>query len=360
MAKKILIVDYEEIGLAELTGFFREREYSLLFARDGAQAVEFYRTEKPDLVLTSALLPKINGFDLSKMISNGHLGAAKPVIIYSNIYKAVKYRREAIEVSGAAEFLEKPLDRDHLLQLTDKLIASSGLADASHPHPGKSVQTGSGVLESGDFNRGTAIFPIDTKTTETNAMQPTDILDMEFLDGEKKPIQGQVPPPQDEILELVQDETEIRQEPLEKTEEVTLPDQESLSAVDEILGLALEESKLRADSSFGTQEPSSILEIPLELEKDAQLEENLTPTLEEETVAAAEEGPVAVVEEEAVTVVEEEAVAATEEIRPAWNPVTLSATPQKKSGPVRVIAGWILLVLTLLTLIYYLIQKNPI
>jgi CheY-like chemotaxis protein len=333
MARKILIVDYEEIGLAELTGFFREGNYSLLVARDGPQAVELYQTEKPDLVLTSALLPKINGFDLSKMISSGRLGAARPVVIYSNIYKAIKYRREATEVSGAAEFLEKPLDRNHLLQLTEKLIASSELADSSHSRIGKSVQTGSDVFKPGGFTMGTEVYPIDKKTTETTAMQPTDILDMGFLDGEKIPLPGQVSPPQDEILELVQEETDTWREPLEKTGEVALPDQESLSAVNEILGHALEESKLRADSSFGTQEPSPSMEIPLE--KGAHLEKNLTAAIGEEPAAAVEE------------------------VRPAWNPVTLSATPPRKSGPVWVIGRWILLVLTFLFLIYYLTQKNP-
>jgi hypothetical protein len=50
-------------------------------------------------VLTAALLPKLNGFELCKKITSGQLGDVRPVVMYSAIYKAEKYRKEAILVA---------------------------------------------------------------------------------------------------------------------------------------------------------------------------------------------------------------------------------------------------------------------
>ena len=42
-------------------------------AVDGQQALSVFETAKPDLVLTEALLPKLNGFELCKKITKGEL-----------------------------------------------------------------------------------------------------------------------------------------------------------------------------------------------------------------------------------------------------------------------------------------------
>jgi hypothetical protein len=46
------------------------------------------------------------------------------VVIYSGIYKAEKYRKEAIEGCGASEFLEKPFSKSQLLRLIRQLTPS--------------------------------------------------------------------------------------------------------------------------------------------------------------------------------------------------------------------------------------------
>jgi hypothetical protein len=68
------------------------------------------------LVLTEALLPKINGFELCKKITNGELRNVRPVIMYSAIYKGEKYQKEAVSGCGAAEFLDKPIPKWQLLK----------------------------------------------------------------------------------------------------------------------------------------------------------------------------------------------------------------------------------------------------
>jgi DNA-binding response OmpR family regulator len=133
MPKTILAVDYDHKTLEEIQSFFEGQNVYFLVAHDGSQALEVYKSQKPDLVLTSALLPKLNGFELCKKITGGELGEVRPVIMFSGIYKAEKYRREAIVGCGAVDFLEKPLVQAHVLKVIRNLF--TGIPSVQTPPP---------------------------------------------------------------------------------------------------------------------------------------------------------------------------------------------------------------------------------
>ncbi|MFN8007183.1 MAG: response regulator [Terriglobia bacterium] len=117
MSKKILVVDYERNSIDYIQETLRGEGYSLLTAYDGQQALQSYQSQVPDLVLTAALLPKLNGFELCKKITSGQVGEVRPVVMYSAIYKAEKYRKEAIFGCGAIDFLEKPIPKWQLMKV---------------------------------------------------------------------------------------------------------------------------------------------------------------------------------------------------------------------------------------------------
>jgi len=117
MSKKILVVDYERNSIEDIQEILKGEDFSLLTASDGQQALQTYEKNVPDLVLTAALLPKLNGFELCKKITSGQLGEVRPVVMYSAIYKAEKYRKEAIFGCGAIDFLEKPIPKWQLMKV---------------------------------------------------------------------------------------------------------------------------------------------------------------------------------------------------------------------------------------------------
>jgi DNA-binding response OmpR family regulator len=123
MEKTILVVDFDHKSLEDIQRFFQDDKITLLTASDGARALEVFRAENPDLVLTAALLPKLNGFELCKKITGGEAGEVRPVIMFSEIYRAEKYRKEAIIGCGAVDFLEKPLIKSQLLKAIENLFS---------------------------------------------------------------------------------------------------------------------------------------------------------------------------------------------------------------------------------------------
>jgi DNA-binding response OmpR family regulator len=112
--KKILIVDFDIKSLESLAELFENHNIHIVKARDGATAYEKFQSEKPDLVILEAMLPKLHGFDLTQKIVKESKGSV-PVIIVTGVYKGHQYRNEAMRNFGASGYFEKPLDTKKLL-----------------------------------------------------------------------------------------------------------------------------------------------------------------------------------------------------------------------------------------------------
>ncbi len=119
--KKILIVDYDNASLELLSGIFEAYRFQIVRAADGQAAYEKFKEEKPDLVILEAILPKIHGFDLTKRISEETHGRV-PDIIVTGLYRGPQYRMEALSTFGAADYLEKPVDKEKLLRSVMNLL----------------------------------------------------------------------------------------------------------------------------------------------------------------------------------------------------------------------------------------------
>jgi CheY-like chemotaxis protein len=132
MKKTILVVDFERESIEEIRKILQSEDFRLLTASDGNEALSVFESAVPDLVLSAALLPKLNGFELSKKVTSGELGESRPVILYSAIYKAEKYRKEAMTDCGALEFLEKPIPKWRLLKVIKSVFSEIPIGSATN------------------------------------------------------------------------------------------------------------------------------------------------------------------------------------------------------------------------------------
>ncbi len=64
MTSRILVVD-DDTALAEMIGIvLRTEGFETVFCADGAQAVDAWRTERPDLILLDLMLPGVDGIEI--------------------------------------------------------------------------------------------------------------------------------------------------------------------------------------------------------------------------------------------------------------------------------------------------------
>lgn len=110
---KILVADDDPAVLHLLWSVLSMAGYEVVLVEDGKSAVEITRSEKPDLVLTDGLLPKLHGFLVCKTIKS--FPNPPKVLVLTGVYTRLTYGWEVKSEYGADDFLTKPFDIEELL-----------------------------------------------------------------------------------------------------------------------------------------------------------------------------------------------------------------------------------------------------
>ncbi|MCU0706779.1 MAG: response regulator [Pirellula sp.] len=117
MSQKLLIVDDALIIRLRIREIAVECGWEVVGeAANGEQAVEIYRTLKPDLVTMDIVMPTMDGIDALRAIRESDPGAR--VCMVSAINQREKLS-ECIQL-GAIDFIVKPFDRTRLIHLFEK------------------------------------------------------------------------------------------------------------------------------------------------------------------------------------------------------------------------------------------------
>lgn len=114
----LIVDDDEEIRLiAEYS--LQQLGYRTLSAANAEEALNIIDKSRPDIVLTDALMPKVDGRQLCRLIKMND--PSTKVIVMSSLYTSSRYRSEALHTYHADEYLTKPINFDKLRQVLDKL-----------------------------------------------------------------------------------------------------------------------------------------------------------------------------------------------------------------------------------------------
>lgn len=125
--KKILVVEDDKVIRAVITEGLQDLPFQLVFGLTGLDGLKLFESERPDLVLSDVLLPKMTGFELCQAIRKHPGGQKIPIILMSAVYKTSQVQNEARQKYGANEFLTKPLN---LGLLRDRLLFFAGETDS--------------------------------------------------------------------------------------------------------------------------------------------------------------------------------------------------------------------------------------
>jgi CheY-like chemotaxis protein len=85
--------------------------YGVVVATDGAAGLEAARRHRPDLVLSDALMPNMDGREMCRRLKADPETASIPVIVMTSLFTSVKYRTEAHKTFKVDGYLSKPLSR---------------------------------------------------------------------------------------------------------------------------------------------------------------------------------------------------------------------------------------------------------
>lgn len=108
--EKILIVEDDD-GISDFVKLELEHEgFQTLIARDGREALDFFETFSPDLILLDVMLPKLSGLEVLRRIRKS---SQVPVIMVTA--RGETYDRVNGLDAGADDYLPKPFEIEELL-----------------------------------------------------------------------------------------------------------------------------------------------------------------------------------------------------------------------------------------------------
>lgn len=115
MTRTILIADDEEFIVDLLATLLEDEQYRVLRAYDGEEALHAVQRERPHLIITDVMMPKLTGTDLARRVRAGEVAEpTTPIILMS----AVRQPPAIPET----HYLAKPFDIDQVLQLVAQLL----------------------------------------------------------------------------------------------------------------------------------------------------------------------------------------------------------------------------------------------
>jgi DNA-binding response OmpR family regulator len=108
----VLAADDDEDILA-LVAFRLERSgYTVVQARDGQRALELALSEKPDLAVLDVMMPKLDGFELTRRLRAEEATSRMPIILLTA--RAQDTDLQTGFDAGADDYLRKPFSPQEL------------------------------------------------------------------------------------------------------------------------------------------------------------------------------------------------------------------------------------------------------
>ena len=123
MGQKLLIVDDEShirMLIEQTLEDLEDEGVELLFAENGAQALDIIREEEPNLVFLDVMMPKMNGMEVCHKVKK-ELNMSHVYIILLTAKGQEVDRQKGLEM-GADRYMTKPFDPDEMLSVAEEVL----------------------------------------------------------------------------------------------------------------------------------------------------------------------------------------------------------------------------------------------
>jgi twitching motility two-component system response regulator PilH len=124
--KKIMVVDDSPTDLAFIGGIVNRSGYEGILVGSGEAAIRRARIDQPEVIVMDLMMPGINGFEATRMLSRDEATRHIPIII------CTKRKQETDRIwglrQGARDFVNKPVSEIDLLEKIEALLTLDPLA----------------------------------------------------------------------------------------------------------------------------------------------------------------------------------------------------------------------------------------
>ena len=122
MSATILVVDDDPVILQLLQVNFEMEGFTVITAADGRQGVDRTRSDRPDIVVSDVMMPKMSGIELVAELKADPATRSIPILLLTA--KAQQADIGAGMDAGADDYVTKPFEPLDLVDRVNRLLGS--------------------------------------------------------------------------------------------------------------------------------------------------------------------------------------------------------------------------------------------
>ncbi len=107
MTKTVMIVEDNELNMKLFNDLLEAKGYRTVKTKNGMEALDLARAEKPDLILMDIQLPEVSGLEVTRWLKDDDALHTIPVIAVTAF--AMKGDEERIRQGGCEAYISKPI-----------------------------------------------------------------------------------------------------------------------------------------------------------------------------------------------------------------------------------------------------------
>lgn len=128
----ILVVDDDPVARELVTAVLRFGGHRLQQASDGAEGLEAAKRNRPELIISDLLMPRMDGFEFIRRLRNDPAFTRTPIVFYTASYLKSEAERLA-SICGVSRILSKPANPEELLEVVGDLLGKEQPAVSAPP-----------------------------------------------------------------------------------------------------------------------------------------------------------------------------------------------------------------------------------
>lgn len=116
----VMVVDDDKTMRMILVARISSLGYGAISAPDGAEGLLLSRVYRPDLIITDALMPRMDGREMARQIREKLPGTH--IVVMTSVYKSPQHKYEALRNFGADDYLIKPIQSKVLAEVLARFL----------------------------------------------------------------------------------------------------------------------------------------------------------------------------------------------------------------------------------------------
>jgi two-component system cell cycle response regulator DivK len=113
MSHRVLIVEDNELNMKLFHDLLEASGMQILMTRNGIDALEVAKREKPDLIVMDIQLPEMSGLEVTERIKSDP--ELRPIPVIAVTAFAMKGDEERIRAAGCEAYMSKPISIDRFI-----------------------------------------------------------------------------------------------------------------------------------------------------------------------------------------------------------------------------------------------------